>query len=108
MRVCDITKSEQVKARFVIHEVPLDWDAAALDFGQDTSKVHDFEVGESAAAAITKGNWRGLYQLTPPADRPKDPGRSEAAKKAGVTRTANKEKAAREAAEAAKTETVEG
>jgi hypothetical protein len=93
MRVCDITKLDEVKTRYVIIEVPLDFKEELIlpADGEDAVRVaHDLEVGSRAAEAIEKKDWRELTQLTPWQERSKDERRQQAAKKAGQTRKRNK------------------
>lgn len=93
MRVCDITKLDEVKTRYVIIEVPLDFKDELLlpADGEDSVRVaHDLEVGSRAAEAIEKKDWRELTQLTPWQERSKDERRQKAAKKAGETRRKNR------------------
>lgn len=108
MRVCDITKLDEVKTRYVIIEVPLDFKDELLlpADGEDGVRVaHDLEVGSRAAEAIEKKDWRELTQLTPWQERSKDERRQKAAKKAGETRKRNR---AGKTAQATQEEAQEG
>lgn len=93
MRVCDITKLDEVITRYVVIEVPLDFKDELLlpAEGEDGVRIaHDLEVGSRAAEAIEKKDWRELTQLTPWQERSKDEKRQKAAKKAGETRRRNR------------------
>ena len=96
MRVCDITKQDEVKTRYVTLEIPLDYGADAFtDAETGVRVVHDLEVGTRAAEAIEKKDWRELQTLTPWQERSKDQRRVEGAKKAGETRRRKKAEADR-------------
>lgn len=107
MRVCDITKLDDVKTRYVLLEVPLDY--VLTDNEDDVTRVvHDLEVGSRAAEALEAKNWRELNSLTPWQERPKDEKRSQGAKKAGETRRKNREAQRVRAQEAAARMAQEG
>lgn len=94
MRVCDITGTEKVAGRFLVLEVPLEYDNQGIQQIHDARVVHDLEVGESAGLALEQRAWGELHRLTPSGQRKKNESRSEAAKKAANTRAANRAKEA--------------
>lgn len=86
MRICDITREDEVIAAYSVIKHPLGESFA----GENGDIVTTFEVGKRAADAIENQDWAALNSLTPHRLRRKDPKKSAAAKKAGATRRANR------------------
>lgn len=81
MRVCDITREEEVVATVTL----------SIDKGNEEQDptVRTIEVGPSALAAFEQGAWGAIQTLTPSALRVKDVKKQAAAKKAATSRAAN-------------------
>lgn len=81
MRVCDITRSEEVVGTIVL----------TIDNGSENEDkvVQTIEVGPAALAAFQANAWGALQNLVPPALRVKDVKKQAAAKKAATSRAAN-------------------
>jgi hypothetical protein len=96
MRVCDITRSDEVVGQVSIQ--------VTESGDQDSDQgVVTLDVGKRALDAFKAGAWGELNSLIPPALRVKDPKKQAAAKKAAQSRAANRGQQASQAAQAAPT-----
>jgi hypothetical protein len=90
LRVCDITREDEVTSAFIILEVrPGDTiESVTSDQGNDAKVIASFETGKRATEAIEKGAWGELNSLLPHSLRQKSQARVEGAAKARATRAA--------------------
>lgn len=93
MRVCDITRNDEVVATATV--------TIGLIRNDEDSTVHELDLGSAAYKALLDQDWGALAALVPAKLRTKDDRRSAAAKKAAVTRQANKQQKANTAPPAA-------
>ncbi len=93
MRVCDITREDEVVSAYTIirHDPSVDMAELLAPFdGDDSVVVKLIETGKRADEALGSQNWTELGKLIPYSLRPKNPKRAEGAKKAQATRAAKK------------------
>lgn len=93
MRVCDITRSDEVTTAFTIieHEPGENINIVLADGSSGpAANAVTIETGKKAGDALRTKSWAVLNALTPANLRQKDPARTAAAKKAQATKQAKK------------------
>lgn len=90
MRVCDITREDEVTSAFTIvqHDPSVSIEDYLGNAGDEVGSMTVIETGPRATAAMEKKDWTELGKLVPYSLRPKNPKRAEGAKKAQATKAA--------------------